>query len=193
MFSQIKTKAKDCEAFAKECEKWKMNCERQLQHINHIMEQNDKMLKTCKDILQYDEKPMKVAKISRRLDYEVSQVTTPPTPIMELSESQNVMGLSLSPCLIQMNNDDENNIHNNDNDNNEGHDDDDDDDDENDSKYKTPIKKTKSVNIREDKNTVKQVNLSGDDHNPPNTLLNQLLNQEENTTKIKRKRQRIKK
>ena len=197
MLDHIKTKLKDCESFAKECEKWKKNCERQLGHINHVMKQNDNMLKTCKDIVDYEETSIKskTMKASRRLDFSVS---TPPTPMqsINLSESQvTINKFSLSPSLVLQNNND----------------DDDDDDDilvdkhekkDDDNEYKTPLKKTKHVSFREDENTTKKSEYDAYNDNDNNSmelsgnaLIDKLLDthEEEFQPKIKRKRQRIKK
>lgn len=205
MLDHIKTKLKDCESFAKECETWKKNCERQLEQIHHIMEQNENMLKTCKDILCYEEKSTetKTVKACRRLDFSVS---TPPTPTlsMELSESQlTINKFSLSPSLVPLNNDDDdddeivvdkhdkkNAKHKNDKENEKKNDD---------NEYKTPLKKTKNVSFREDKNTTKRFEYDAYNNNDNNsmelsgdTLINKLLDthEEDFQPKIKRKRLR---
>jgi len=175
MFNHIKTKIKDCECFAKECEKWKQDCELQMKQINCIMNQNASIMKTCKEIMDRNQNTHKQNSNScHELNLDASQFTepgTPPTPIIDCSESQNIItSVSLSPSLAHTT--------------------------DNNDEYATPIKK--AVSIREDKNTTKKIAFdSDDDDDDEENMLNRLLNthddKESNPPKIKRKRQRIKK
>jgi len=84
MFQNIDKKIQECKEFEILCTKWITDGESQIKQMKQIKDQNSNMLATCKDLL----KKHTNTSVVRKIDFEVVDGKTPPTPTRSISESQ---------------------------------------------------------------------------------------------------------